>query len=313
MTTEVARGTLSALSHAILSQQKPRAKSLIVTVYGDAILPHGGTAWLSDLIKLMSRFKIGERVVRTAVFRLAQDGVLSARQIGRRSVYSLTESGRQDFDTAQRRIYAPIRMHTATDAKWQIALLTSETGGHDRDALRKALGWAGYGACGPQVLLGIGDDLNRAKQTLAYLGIEDKVALFEGIPGSALSALQALSRETWDLEETDSAYRAFIEDFTPVLTALERFHREIAPETAFQLRVLMVHVYRRALLRDPGLPADIMPKTWSGHRATKLAARIYDIIKQPAQIYLENTLSGVDGPLSSPSETYFARFHEFVS
>lgn len=308
MTVALTTDTLSILARDTLTELKPRAKSLIVTVYGDAILPHGGTAWLSDLIKVMEVFNIGERVVRTAVFRLAQDGVLTAQQIGRRSVYSLTESGRQDFDAAQRRIYAPARPREAANAPWQIALLTSAIDSTERDALRKALGWVGYGSLGPQVLLGIGGNLDAAKQELAHLGLEDRVALFEAAPGSPIATLRALCRETWDLEETDSAYRAFIDGFSPILDTLRKPHNTLTPETAFVLRVLLIHVYRRALLRDPGLPADIMPETWSGRQATELAARIYDILKEPAQAYLESTVSGIDGPLPPLSDAYFSRF-----
>ncbi|WP_051284419.1 PaaX family transcriptional regulator [Nisaea denitrificans] len=304
---------LSVLARDTLTELKPRAKSLIVTVYGDAILPHGGTAWLSDLIRLMEVFDIGERVVRTAVFRLAQDDILTARHIGRRSIYSLTENGRQEFDAAQRRIYAPPRTRKAADAPWQIALLTSAVDSAERDGLRKALGWAGYGSLGPQVLLGIGGDLDGAKQELANLGLEDRVALFEAAPGSPIEILRTLCRETWDLEETDNAYRAFIDSFDPVLNAVEENHRLLTPETAFELRILMVHVYRRALLRDPGLPADIMPETWSGRRATDLAARVYDILKEPAQSYLEKTVNGVDGSLPPPSDAYFSRFQGMVA
>jgi len=308
MTLSISSDPLSALARNTLTALKPRAKSLIVTIYGDAILPHGGTAWLSDLIKLMEVLNIGERVVRTAVFRLAQDGVLTAQQIGRRSVYSLTESGHQDFDAAQKRIYAPARTRDAAGAPWQIALLTNAINSIERDALRKALGWAGYGSLGPQVLLGIGGNLDRAKQELAHLGLEDRVALFEAAPGSTVTTLQALCRESWDLEETDSAYRTFIGDFSPILDSLEKNHKALTPETAFKLRILMIHVYRRALLRDPGLPADIMPEAWSGRRATELATLIYDIVNKPAQAYLESTVSGVDGLLPPLSDTYFSRF-----
>ncbi|MEP3115055.1 PaaX family transcriptional regulator C-terminal domain-containing protein [Nisaea sp.] len=313
MTVANSPDILSILARDTLSILKPRAKSLIVTVYGDAILPHGGAAWLSDLIKVMEIFHIGERVVRTAVFRLAQDDILTAQQIGRRSVYSLTESGHQDFDAAQRRIYAPVRVREATGAPWQIALLTSTIDSTERDNLRKALGWIGYGSLGPQVLLGIGGTLDAAKKEITHLGLEGRVALFEAAPGSPIETLRALCRETWDLEETDSAYRAFINSFAPILNALENDQKSLTPETAFTLRILMIHVYRRALLRDPGLPADIMPETWSGRQATELAARIYDILKQPAQSYLENTASGVDGSLPPPSEAYFSRFQGTIA
>src|SRR4029453_14301246 len=56
------------------SRHPPRAKSLVVTVWGDAIAPHGGAVWLSGLIKLLAPLGLNERLVRTSVYRLAQEG-----------------------------------------------------------------------------------------------------------------------------------------------------------------------------------------------------------------------------------------------
>jgi phenylacetic acid degradation operon negative regulatory protein len=41
-----------------LKADPPRAKSLIVTVWGDALAPHGGAVWLAGLIRLMAPFAI---------------------------------------------------------------------------------------------------------------------------------------------------------------------------------------------------------------------------------------------------------------
>ena len=91
------------------SQRPMRAGSLVVTVFGDAIAPHGGTVWLGSLIKALDGFGINQRLVRTSVFRLVKDGWLTADQIGRRSYYSLTENGRRRFLEASRRIYSEPR------------------------------------------------------------------------------------------------------------------------------------------------------------------------------------------------------------
>ena len=80
-----------------------RGKSLIVTVFGDAIMPHGGRAWLGSLIRLVQPLGLSERMVRTSVFRLAKDDWLEGTPIGRRSYYSLTGSGRHRFEAAHRR------------------------------------------------------------------------------------------------------------------------------------------------------------------------------------------------------------------
>ena len=58
------------------SMRPLRGGSLIITVFGDAILPRGGSIWLGSLIKLVQPLGLSERLVRTSVFRLAQDGWL---------------------------------------------------------------------------------------------------------------------------------------------------------------------------------------------------------------------------------------------
>src|SRR5436190_23438298 len=100
----------------------PKAKSLVVTLWGDSIVPHGGAVWLSDLIGLLAPFGINERLVRTSVYRLTREGWLSSRQDGRRSRYRLTRHGERLFEHAYRRIYAP----PATDAwagEWHLVIV----------------------------------------------------------------------------------------------------------------------------------------------------------------------------------------------
>src|SRR6201990_1009934 len=87
-------------------RQRPlRAGSLIVTLFGDSLLPRGGAIALGSLIELAAPFGLNERLVRTAAARLAQDGWLAARRVGKRSEYRLTEDGRVQFAEATERIY----------------------------------------------------------------------------------------------------------------------------------------------------------------------------------------------------------------
>ena len=51
-----------ALVNGLIEQIAPKAKSLIVTCFGDAVLPHGGICWLGSLIRLLSPFGLGERL-----------------------------------------------------------------------------------------------------------------------------------------------------------------------------------------------------------------------------------------------------------
>ena len=104
-------------------EQTPiRASSLIITLYGDAIEPHGGTVWLGSLINLLEPIGINERLIRTSIFRLTKEGWLTAEKVGRRSYYSLTGTGRRRFEKAFKRVYSPSQ--PAWDGAWTLVLLS---------------------------------------------------------------------------------------------------------------------------------------------------------------------------------------------
>jgi len=70
-----AMSSLAPLNQLIarFQEQTPiRASSLIITLYGDAIEPHGGTVWLGSLIGLLEPMGINERLIRTSIFRLTR-------------------------------------------------------------------------------------------------------------------------------------------------------------------------------------------------------------------------------------------------
>ena len=61
---------------AALRGAPSRTWSLIITLYGDAIVPRGGSVWLGTLLEFFRVLEIGDGVVRTAMSRLAADGWL---------------------------------------------------------------------------------------------------------------------------------------------------------------------------------------------------------------------------------------------
>jgi phenylacetic acid degradation operon negative regulatory protein len=119
-------------------QVPTRASSLIITLYGDAIEPHGGTVWLGSLIKLLEPIGINERLIRTSIFRLTKEGWLTAEKVGRRSDYGLTTTGRRRFDQAFKRVYS------ATLPDWEgswCLVILSQLSPSKRKDVREALAW----------------------------------------------------------------------------------------------------------------------------------------------------------------------------
>ena len=57
-----------------LRREPSRTGSIIITVFGDAIVPRGGAVWLGTLLAFFDSLDIESGVVRTAVSRLASNG-----------------------------------------------------------------------------------------------------------------------------------------------------------------------------------------------------------------------------------------------
>jgi len=110
-----------ALLRNFRAQRPLRGGSLLITVFGDSIAPRGAAATLGSLIRLAGPFGLTERLVRTAVARLARDGWLAARRSGRRSEYRLTPTGAERFAQATRRIYG--ESPSVWDGKWTLVVV----------------------------------------------------------------------------------------------------------------------------------------------------------------------------------------------
>ena len=290
----------------LVARLKPRTRSLIVTVYGDAILPLGGSAWLGSLIRLVAPLGLGDRLVRTAVWRLAQDGILEATQSGRRSYYALTETGRRQFEAAQRRIYA--MPDDRWDGAWLIAIAPPSVAPQARDALRRELSWLGFAPVAPGVLVLPHGDQAAAARAVAGLGLSGQVVLLRAsaAEASGLRAQYALADEGWPLEQIAVRYRAFLDVFGPVAEAVARARPD--PERCLAVRLLMIHAYRRALLLDPMLPPALLPDGWPGRAAAMLCRDLYRLIGEPAQAHAEAVVETADGPEPPVGAPFTERF-----
>ena len=290
-----------------LDQYPNRANSLIITVYGDFIAPHGGAVWLGSFIRLVKPLGLNERMVRTSVYRLAQEKWLVSEQLGRKSYYSLTESGRRRFEHAYRRIYsAPQDNWTG---EWQLLMIPPSLGRVQRDALRKELAWAGYGALASGVLAHPSGDTDALLDILQETGAHDKVVAMKAVNIGALSSkpLQELVRECWNLDALAAKYRDFIELFRPVLRAM-RAADSLDPEQCFLVQTLLMHDFRRTLLHDPQLPAQLLPSNWSGGVARQLCRDIYRLSYPLAQQHLLSVCENANGALPPAAPYFYQRF-----
>jgi phenylacetic acid degradation operon negative regulatory protein len=291
-----------------LAAAPPRASSLIITVWGDAIAPHGGAVLLGGLFELLAPFGINERLVRTSVFRLARERWLAAKPVGRKSLYRLTRDGARRFEQAYRRIYdTPVERW---DASWEV-VVAERPSASERRALRKELGWEGFGTIAPDVFVRPGRAPSAIARIAAALGLTGKIAVVRAFDDAALGGetLASAVPRAWDLEGIAADYRRFIARFGGVIQRFRSSDDDAHdPAQSFIVRTLLIHEYRRVLLRDPQLPASLLPLDWPGAAAHALCRDFYRLTHRAAERHLLATLSTDRGTLPPASRGFYRRF-----
>src|SRR5258708_8994849 len=90
-----------------LKREPSRTGSIVITLFGDAIVPRGGSVALGTLLEFFKTLDIDSSVVRTAMSRLTADGWFEREKVGRNSFYRLVQRERLTFDIATPHIYGP--------------------------------------------------------------------------------------------------------------------------------------------------------------------------------------------------------------
>src|ERR1700716_1333721 len=238
----------------LLKREPSRTGSIVITVFGDAIVPRGAWVWLGTLLEFFRTIDIDSGVVRTAMSRLAADGWLERNKAGRNSFYRLVKKGRQTFDAATKHIYDP--QPSDWTGRFELLLIGSS---EDRDASREALKNAGFGSPLPGVWIapsGVPIPEEAAGAIRLEVSAEDDSG-------------RGLVRGSRPLDRTADAYLKFIKTFEPLRGSIDR-REPPADVDAFTARILLIHYYRRVVLRDPLLPAALLPRDWPGRAARPL-------------------------------------------
>lgn len=294
------------------AQPRVQAPSLILSLFGDAIAPHGSRAWLGSIIRLLEPLGLSERLVRTSVFRLAQAGWLASESVGRRSDYVLTASGQRRVDEAASHIYAS--WAPLWDRRWRLILVVGQVEPKLREQLRQALFWQGFGLLGQDCFVHPSADLSAAFDALHAEGLGEALGQLVPILGADAqlggSASNAdLVARAWNLEHLAQSYGKFVATYMPSLAALRRDRQaEVDPEEGFLLRLLLIHDYRRLLLRDPQLPDVLLPTQWPGQQARVLCKDLYRRLTDPSERHLATLLRTADGTATRPGPAFARRF-----
>ncbi|KNC95554.1 phenylacetic acid degradation operon negative regulatory protein PaaX [Trabulsiella odontotermitis] len=299
---------LDAFIQQAVSSVPVSGTSLISSLYGDALSHRGGEIWLGSLAALLEGLGFGERFVRTALFRLNKEGWLDVDRVGRRSYYRLSDKGLRLTRRAEGKIYRAEQ--PAWDGTW--LLLLSE--GLDKSTLadvKKQLIWQGFGTLAPSLMASPSQKLADVQALLHEAGVAENVICFEAHSPLAMSvaALRARVEECWQLTEQNVMYNAFIDSFRPLLPLLrEAGATALTPERCFQIQLLLIHFYRRVVLKDPLLPEALLPAHWAGQAARQLCINIYQRVAAGALDWVSEKAETSVGALPQPGSAFYQRF-----
>jgi phenylacetic acid degradation operon negative regulatory protein len=300
MTANTATRKFNALLSSFERRRPLRAGSLIVTIYGDAIVPRGGSLWLGSLLDMMAGFGVEAGLVRTAISRLVTDGWFERTRVGKHSYYRLSAQRAAEFAAATTRIYR------AGDPHWSgemdIAIIASPDV-TQRAAHRDRMLREGYGQAAANVML-------RPRVDGAAAGnrspVSNGVISLVTRPAGEDEA-RTLARTCWQLDDLASAYSEFLKAFAPVADEIMQ-GRHLTDAQAFQLRVLLAHDWRRIVLRDPQLPRAMLPEDWPGTRARQLIAGVYPRVLSGAERWLDRHAVDQNGALPAAGTALDRRF-----
>ena len=262
----------------------PAARSLLLTVLGEYVLPREAPVWQETLVGALVSLGYSHQAARQALSRTARDGWLKAERHGRRSRMALTDRAAALLRSGAERIYG-FGQRREWDGRWLVVVLrVPEERREVRHQLRTQLAWAGLGSLGGGVWLT--PHVVRESELVGMIAEEPAADATSFIAGlGALGRPADLVAAAWDLEAVRRQYGTFIDDFVRV--------RPAGGDVCFRMQTLLVHAWRKFPFLDPDLPAELLPVAWPGRRAHAMFVDRHRRWQPAARAYLEELDDGL--------------------
>ncbi len=254
------------------TRRKLRVWSLIMTFFGDAVVPRGGAISARTIQLVMQRFHITPGAVRTAFSRLTNDGWVIREKYGRNSFYRLSETGYDPFAAANDRIYA-VPSKAQSSNRLVIAIAPNTLMDSKTTKIQSAP---------PSVQLFNPNDLNIDKRRSQGWFILDAEPRF--IPDWVHTELVP-------------------QDLTDAFEELTRQFKNVSVGTqidALALRTLLIHEWRRFLLRTPIIPRGVLPDDSPIRQCRMQVMETYKSCLDLSEEWLTLNGQGPDGALPAP-------------
>ncbi|GHG92610.1 PaaX family transcriptional regulator C-terminal domain-containing protein [Pseudodonghicola xiamenensis] len=247
--------------------QNQRVWSIIVSLFGDLAQAPGDRLSGGALSRIIMPTGIKPEAIRVALHRLRKDGWIDSARQGRVSEHFLTDFGRARSAEVSPRIYTPAPP-AAKD--WHLLIAEDSAGQIPLDDL---LPTRDYFSLSRTVALGSGPLPEDCKELLVLSCCPDAVPDWvrtRVCPPELFDAAQGLLTA---LSQAERLLPASAADLSPLQTAT--------------LRMLIVHRWRRVVLRQPDLPTAFFPADWPGPACRAAVFRLLDWLPRPDLSALE--------------------------
>ncbi|KIC38175.1 PaaX family transcriptional regulator [Ruegeria sp. ANG-R] len=244
-----------------------RVWSVIVSLFGDMAQEPGTQISGGALTRIIEPMGIKPEAIRVALHRLRKDGWIESDRIGRVSRHVLSEFGRTQSAAVTPRIYA--RGPTPAE-RWHLLIAQEGT----TQVLEDVMLSHDYIPISRSVALGSGPAPDQSDGLLgldisprtAPTWLQDRLC-----PKDLRKSCQAL------LDAVERATRTRPENWSP------------APLQSATLRTLLVHRWRRVVLRQPDLPVAFYPPDWAGPACRDSVFNLLDTLPRPPAEALSGT------------------------
>jgi phenylacetic acid degradation operon negative regulatory protein len=245
---------------------------LIMDLCGAYMRPLGGWFAIATIVQLMNELEVDETATRSALLRIRRKGLLEPeRRHGVRGL-RLTGQALAALEETEQRIFGPRPSARLADGWVLVSFSIPEEERANRHLLRSRLSWLGFGNLSNGLWMAPRRMRNDLEKAVRELGFEQYVLVFEA-HYAGFARLSSLVTQAWDVAELGRLYGHFVDWCQPVLARWTPVRRPAGMQ-AFVDYTLAVYHWRKFPYLDPGLPGELLPDQWSGHRAAELFAEV---------------------------------------
>jgi len=263
--------SLAPLIAALHNEGRLRVWSLVVTVFGDAVQQRGGRIATLRLQQLLERVGVEAGTLRTALSRLTSDGWVLRDREGRNSFYRLSESATAEITAATHNFYAP--PSNGEIREWVMAS-------------GKKVPTGGIKVSANTWLIADGKLADLSK----HICVTGALTAFpQGFTKRVLStshqeALTALNNDIEALKGVD-----------------------LSPLDAMAARMLLIHRWRRIVLRFPDIPPELFAADAVLPNPRQAVADTYHQLVRRSEDWLDSSEHGL-APMPASDRTFTHRF-----